>query len=312
MSRTGKPRFIYSPDYYCDIGAHVFPMRKFRLVRDALLADGDIRESDFLLPPAATREELALVHTERYLDDLFALRMTSRTIPSELPISDQIVRAFALSAGGTTRACLAALDNGLAMNLAGGFHHAFPDHAEGFCYINDVAVAVRILLNKDTIRRAAIVDLDVHQGNGTAFIFQGQPDVYTFSMHQENNYPVKQRSDLDIGLPDGIEDEEYIALLARALPDILDSHKPQLVVYLAGADPYEQDMLGGLGLTLEGLRRRDACVIDHCRRRAIPLAAVLAGGYAADVSDTIRIHHATARLIWETAEGKRPQWEGIR
>ena len=309
MTPNKQPRFIYSPDYYCDIGTHVFPMRKFALVRDALLADDDIHESDFLLPPAATRDELSLVHTERYIDDLFALRMTPRTIPSELPISDEIVRAFALSAGGTTSACLAALENELAMNLAGGFHHAFPDHAEGFCYINDVAVAIRVLRNKGIIRRAAIVDLDVHQGNGTAFIFQGEPDVYTFSMHQQNNYPIKQRSDLDIGLPDGIGNEEYIALLARALPDILDSHKPQLVIYLAGADPYEQDMLGGLSLTLEGFRRRDACVIDHCRRRAIPLVAVLAGGYAANMSDTIRIHHATARLIRETAEGKHPQWE---
>ena len=307
MSEPNRCCFVYSPGYYCDIGAHVFPMRKFREVRAALLADGDISASDFLIAAPAAAADLALVHTQRYLDDFLAARMTTRTLPSELPIAPDIVNAFVLSAGGTTLACRHALEYGFAMNLSGGFHHAFPDHAEGFCYINDVAVAVRVLRRDRAIERAAIIDLDVHQGNGTAFIFQCEPEVYTFSMHQENNYPAKQRSDRDIGLPDGIADGEYLALLDDAVTEILDSHRPELVVYLAGADSYRDDQLGGLCLTLEGLRRRDECVIEHCRRRGLPLAAVLAGGYAADLRDTVRIHHRTARLMWETAGGGGPQ-----
>jgi len=297
-------RFIYSPDYYCDIGAHVFPMRKFEAVQQALLAESDVREDDFLRPEPATREELSLVHTEAYLDDLFSLRWTHRTIPSELPISEEIVRAFALAAGGTTLACQCALETGFAMNLTGGFHHAFPDHAEGFCYINDIAVAIRVLQSRGLLKRAAVVDLDVHQGNGTAFIFQTEPSVFTFSMHQENNYPVKQRSDLDIGLDDGAGDEEYLALLERHLPDILDSHRPELVVYVAGADPYEHDLLGGLALTLDGLRQRDLCVIRHCATRSIPIAAVLGGGYAEDFADTVRIHATTGRLLLEASRDR--------
>lgn len=308
MSANSHCRFIYSPDYYCDIGAHVFPMRKFREVRAALLRDGDVGEGDFLVAERAAVEDLGLVHTPGYLDDFLAARMTSRTLSSELPLAPDIINAFALSAGGTTLACRCALADGLAMNLSGGFHHAFPDHAEGFCYINDVAVALRVLCGEKVIERAAVIDLDVHQGNGTAFIFQSEPAVYTFSMHQENNYPVKQRSDRDLGLPDGVTDDEYLAFLAEALPEVLDSHKPQLVVYLAGADPYEHDQLGGLSLTMEGMRRRDACVVDHCLRRGVSLAAVLAGGYAADLSDTVRIHYATARLLWEGAQGNRPEW----
>jgi len=298
-------RFIYAPEYYCDIGAHVFPMRKFEAVRRALLAGGEITERDFLRPEPSPRADLALVHTEAYLEDLFALRWTPRTIPSELPISDEIVRAFAFAAGGTTLACLCALDEGFAMNLTGGFHHAFPDHAEGFCYINDVAVALRVLKSRGMIRRAAVVDLDLHQGNGTAFIFQSEPAVFTFSMHQENNYPIKQRSDLDIGLDDGTGDEAYLRLLERSLPAILDSHRPELVVYLAGADPYERDLLGGLALTLDGLRRRDESVIRHCAERSIPVAVVLAGGYAEDFADTVRIHAMTGRLLWQASRNAR-------
>ena len=309
MIEKSRCCFIYSPQYYCDIGRHVFPMVKFKLVREMLLADGDIQESDFLIPEEATADELQLVHTEKYLDDLSSLRYTARTIPSELPISEEIVRAFRLAAGGTTLACLRALEDGASMNLTGGFHHAFPDHAEGFCYINDVAVALQVVKARDIIRRAAVVDLDVHQGNGTAFIFQSEPAVFTFSMHQENNYPVKQRSDLDIGLPDGIRDDDYLARLEDNLPRILDSHRPQVVVYLAGADPYEGDQLGGLGLSREGLRRRDACVISHCVRRNIPVTAVLAGGYAEEMEETVRIHHVTGRLLWEAGQEERQEGE---
>jgi acetoin utilization deacetylase AcuC-like enzyme len=292
-------RFVYAPEYYCDIGAHVFPMEKFRLVREALLIDPDIDEGAFLLPEEADDIALLRAHTEAYVDDLRCLRKSERTASSELPLSKEIVRAFRMAAGGSLLACRWALEHGVAMNLAGGFHHAFADHAEGFCYINDVAVAIRGLIAEGGISRALVVDLDVHQGNGTAVIFEDDPAVFTFSLHQENNYPAKRRSDCDVGLADGMGDAEYVHLLDENLGRILDSHQPDLVVYLAGADPYEKDQLGGLALTLDGLHRRDACVVDHCLGRRVPLAAVLAGGYALDVHDTVRIHHATARLLWE-------------
>jgi len=277
-------------------------MEKFERVYDALVRDGDIPQENFLSPEPASTEDVRLVHTQSYVDDLLALRQTARTLTSELPLSREIVRAYFMAAGGTTLACRRALADGLSMNLGGGFHHAFADHAEGFCYINDIAVAVRKVLQDGGVRRALVVDCDLHQGNGTAFIFQTDPSVFTFSMHQENNYPIKQRSDLDIGLNDGVSDSEYLGLLERHLPDILDSFRPQLVLYVAGADPYEEDQLGGLRLSLDGLRRRDRCVIGQCVGRNIPVAGVLAGGYARDLDDTIRIHHATARVPWEAGQ----------
>jgi acetoin utilization deacetylase AcuC-like enzyme len=308
MSRTtpstSRCRFVYTPEYEFDIGAHVFPTRKFKLVRDALLADGDIAEDAFLEAPAASDSQLLAVHTPEYLDDLKQAAVTERTAWSEMPLSEEIVHGFRLAAGGTLRACRWALEHGLALNLAGGFHHAFPDHAEGFCYINDVAVAVAVLLEEKRIARAAVIDCDVHQGNGTAVIFEARPAVFTFSMHQERNYPIKRRSDRDIGLADGTGDAEYLRFIDENLPLILDSHRPDLVLYLAGADVYQRDQLGGLALTLEGLKRRDACVIEQCRARRIPLAAALAGGYAVNLDDTVRIHCTTARLMWEAGRQK--------
>ena len=268
------------------------------------MKDGDIPPEQFLEPEPAALEDVRLAHTEAYTEDLAGLRYSSRMMTSELPLSGDIVRAYLLGTGGTILACRRALQDGLSVNLTGGFHHAFPDHAEGFCYINDVAVAIRRLKADGLIERAAVVDCDVHQGNGTAFIFQAEPSVFTFSMHQENNYPIKQRSDLDIGLPDGTGDEEYIAQLARHLPRVLDRSRPELVVYLAGVDPYRDDLLGGLGLTLEGLERRDELVVNECLQRAIPLAAVLAGGYAADTAQTVAAHRATCRVMWDAGQMK--------
>jgi len=292
-------RFVFSPEYFCDVGAHVFPMRKFALVRQALLASGRVYEADFLLPEPAPREDLALVHTDPYLDDFFGLRWTPRTSRSELPLTTEVVRAYTRAVGGTELAALAALESGFAMNLSGGFHHAFPDHAEGFCYLNDVAVAIRLLRSRRLIDRAMVVDLDVHQGNGTAFIFHAEPNVFTFSMHQESNYPVKQPGSLDLGLPDKTGDAEYLRVLVERLPPLLDSHRPELVVYVAGADPYEHDLLGGLALTRDGLRRRDAEVLHACARRRIPVAVVLGGGYAQALQDTVDLHAATGLLLWE-------------
>jgi acetoin utilization deacetylase AcuC-like enzyme len=291
--------FVYSPEYYCDIGAHVFPTEKYRLVHQALLEDGDIPAERFLAPEAASREDLLLVHTEEYVRDLFAFRHTARTRSSELPISEPIIRANLLGTGGTILCCRRALSEGLSMNLAGGFHHAFPDHAEGFCYVNDIAVAIRRIRADERAARVAVVDLDVHQGNATAFIFQSDPSVFTFSMHQENNYPAKQPGMLDVGLEDGIGDEEYLGLLDAHLPEVLDAFRPELVVYVAGVDPLAGDQLGGLALTLEGLRKRDDRVIGNCARRRIPMAGVLGGGYAQKTQDTVRAHHATCRAMWE-------------
>lgn len=296
--------FVYSPDYFCDIGAHVFPTVKFERVHALLRRDGDIPSDRFLTPQPASREDLELVHTRAYLDDLSALRRTPGTTRSELPLTEQIVRAYALAAGGTLLAARRALQHGLAANLGGGFHHAFAGHAEGFCYINDVAVAIRRLLADKAIRRAAVVDLDVHQGNGTAAIFATDPAVYTFSMHQEKNYPAKQRSTLDVGLDDGVEDGEYLDLLNTHLPAILDGFGPDLVLYVAGVDVYREDVLGGLALTLDGIRERDLCVVGHCVRRGIPLAATLAGGYAARLDDTLAAHHTLCRILWDTANGE--------
>jgi len=296
---SARCTFVYSPDYCCDIGAHVFPTEKYRLVHQALLEDGDIPAERFLAPEACSREDLLLVHSEEYVRDLLAFQHTARTRSSELPISEPIIRANLLGTGGTILCCRRALRDGLSMNLAGGFHHAFADHAEGFCYLNDIAIAIRRVRADGRAERVAVVDLDVHQGNGTAFIFLSDPSVFTFSMHQENLYPAKQPGMLDVALEDGLGDEDYLRLLDAHLPEVLDAFRPDLVVYLAGADTLKGDQLGGLALTLDGLRKRDERVIGNCLRRKIPVAGVLGGGYARNTQDTVRAHHATCRVMWE-------------
>jgi acetoin utilization deacetylase AcuC-like enzyme len=286
--------FVHSPRYEVDIGPHVFPVVKYRHVRESLIHAGLAADDDFAEPPPPSREDLLRVHTYAYLDDLEDLRPTHRTLYSELPITRAIIDAFTLAAGGSILAARHALASGACLHLGGGLHHAFADHAEGFCYVNDVAVAIRALQAEGAIERAAVIDLDVHQGNGTANIFSEDPTVFTYSVHQEHNYPLKQRSDRDVGLENGVDDVEYLAILDRDVPHILDTHRPQLVFYLAGADPYCEDQLGGLSLTRAGLRERDRRVIAWCRERGIPIAGALAGGYARFVTDTIAIHRATA------------------
>jgi acetoin utilization deacetylase AcuC-like enzyme len=205
------------------------------------------------------------------------------------------VRRSFLATGGTLAAARAALASGIASNLAGGTHHAFPDHGEGFCVLNDVAVTVRALRRDKLIARAAVVDCDVHQGNGTATIFEGDASVYTFSVHGAKNYPVfKARSTLDVELPDATGDEEYLRTLAEYLPRVL-AHRPDIVFYLGGADPYASDKLGRLSLSIAGLRARDEFVLSECRARGVPVATVMSGGYAADINDTVEIHCNTIR-----------------
>lgn len=287
---------VHSPSYACDIGPHVFPTAKYRLVVEALARDGVLAQTPVLEPEPATRTMLQRAHEDAYLGDLESLRISERTASSELPLSRDIVRAYVLAAGGTTLAAREALGAGVAVHVGGGFHHASPGHAEGFCYINDLAVAIRTLQAEGRIGRAAVVDLDVHQGNGTARIFADDDSVFTLSIHQENNYPVpKAVSDLDIGLEDGADDETYDAALSLALEKVW-AFAPELVLYVAGADPYVDDQLGGLALTFDGLERRDRRVIEGCATRGIPFAIALAGGYARRTEDTVRIHARTASL----------------
>lgn len=288
-------RFVYSDRYHFNIGVHVFPTDKYKLVKASLLNSGLAKESDFFEPPEPVIDDIRLVHTKEYVDDLLNLRWTSRTVRSELPLTWDIVYGYMLHTSGTILACRFALEDGIAMHIGGGFHHAFADHAEGFCYINDIAVAIKKLQKEGKIERVAVIDCDLHQGNGTARIFQDDPRVFTFSIHQEHLYPIKERSSWDIGLEDETGDEEYNQHLITAVPKIIAEHKPQFVIYVAGADPYIDDQLGTLRLTKRGLALRDRIVIENCHRKGIPVVPVLAGGYALNTQDTVEIHVNTAR-----------------
>jgi acetoin utilization deacetylase AcuC-like enzyme len=282
-------KLVFSEAYQVDLFGHVFPVEKYALIKERLLCTHAAAESDFVRAPRASLEDLARVHTRAYIDDLANLRMTHRTARSEMALTEEIVDAYVTAAGGTIEASVRALEDGVCVHLGGGYHHAYPDHAEGFCYVNDVAVAVRGVLYKGLAGRVCIIDCDLHQGNGTAFIFAQDPDVFTFSIHQEDNYPPKERSDLDIGLPDGAGDALYLERLG-IIGEVLDRHGPDLAYYLAGADPFLGDKLGGLALTKNGLKKRDILVFEECKRRSIPVCPVLAGGYATDVGDNVEIH----------------------
>lgn len=294
---------VWSPDYEVDIGAHVFPTAKYRLVRQALLDARIATEKDFILPGSASWEEVEAVHSREYVRKLRTGTLSvAEQMTLELPFTPALLRASLLCCGGTILTAREALRQGVAVHLGGGFHHAFRDHGEGFCLLNDVAVAAAELVEEETVSRCAVVDLDVHQGNGTAALFRDDPRVFTLSMHQERNYPVpKPPSDLDLGLEDGTGDETYLRLLAESLNEVMDRHRPQLVIYLAGADPYAEDQLGGLALSMEGLEERDRMVLTRCARAGAGVAVVLAGGYARNVEDTVTIHRRTvevAREIW--------------
>lgn len=287
---------VWSADYEVDIGTHVFPTRKYRLVKEKLVKEGTLEPPDLVQPSPASRQDLARVHSEAYLrkieDGDFTL---PEQLKLEVPFSPALRDAMTLCCGGTLEAARRALDRGVTAHLGGGFHHAFADHCEGFCLLNDVAVAARAVLAEGLVARVAVVDLDVHHGNGTAAIFAEDPAVFTFSMHQENNYPaVKPPGDLDVGLDDGTSDGRYLEILEENLGRVWEQ-RPELVLYLAGADPYREDQLGGLGLTLEGLRERDRTVLQACRGEGVPVAVTLAGGYAVDTDDTVEIHCGTVR-----------------
>jgi len=295
---------VWDPAYEVNIGPHVFPTRKYRLVRERLLAERVVPDAAFQRPSAVTDDDVRLVHTADYVAKLVdnALSLEERLV-LEVPFTPALRASMWLCAGGTFLTARHALAHGVAVHLGGGFHHAFPDHGEGFCLINDVAIAVRMLQRDGAIARALVVDLDVHHGNGTAAIFADDPRVYTFSMHQEHNYPFeKPPGDLDVGLEDATDDAEYLEVLGRLLPRVIHSHRPEVLFYLAGADPYADDQLGGLALTVRGLAARDALVLDTARAAAVPVAVTLAGGYARDEPDTVVIHCNTVRAA-QRAEG---------
>jgi acetoin utilization deacetylase AcuC-like enzyme len=282
---------------------HRFPIAKYELLRQCVVRDGLVSADRLRDPARASPETLRLVHTDGYI-----ARVTQGELaPDELrrlgfPWSERLVERSYRAVGGTCEAAQAALHEGVAMNLAGGTHHAFADRGEGFCVFNDVAVAIRMLQHERRIRRAAIIDLDVHQGHGTHAIFAGDASVFTFSMHGGRNYPfAKVAGCVDVELEDGTGDDEYLARLAAALPGVLTDAAPDLVVYLAGADPYVGDRLGRLGLSLEGLARRDAMVLAACREVGIPVAITIAGGYGRDIGATVQAHLNTVRVALDFA-----------
>jgi acetoin utilization deacetylase AcuC-like enzyme len=304
-------RVAYSERYYADIGeGHVFPIRKFELVRERLLAEGTLEVSQVSEPQAARVEDVLLVHTEDYVTRLRAGSLTAREIRRlGLPWSKALVRRSFLAAGGTLLAARWAMEAGVGSNLAGGTHHAFADHGEGFCVLNDVAIAIRVLKRDGLIGRAGVVDCDVHQGNATAQIFAEDESVFTFSMHGAKNYPLfKTRSTLDVELADGTGDESYMETLATNLPRVFE-HGPEIIFYLGGADPYEGDKLGRLSLSIGGLRARDELVLRECKRRGVPVVTVMSGGYAANIVDTVEIHCNTLRTVRRVYEDAKPDQE---
>jgi len=327
-------KLVYSDDYYLPIGSHVFPAVKYKRIHEQLIETGVAAIEDFVPPRPATDQDILLVHTPQYVEKLRTGTLSAREqLELEVPFSPELVRAFWLAAGGSMLAADYALNEGVAINIGGGFHHAFPDHGEGFCMIHDVAIAIRRMQRDDKIRRAMTVDCDVHQGNGTAAIFAGvripsdplpsvsspalnphKParmraahagDVFTISLHQENNYPAfKPPSSIDIDLPDEVGDHDYLAWLDNALSSGLRQFEPELICYIAGADPYREDQLGGLALTIEGLKKRDELVFRVAKARDIPVMVTFAGGYARKVEDTVTIHCNTVRAAKEVFAGQ--------
>jgi acetoin utilization deacetylase AcuC-like enzyme len=297
-------RLVYSEGYDLNLGDHVFPSKKYRWLHDRLVRTRFACPADFVGPEPATDEDMLLVHDAEWVAKLRSGTLTYQDILRlEIPYSRRMVEAFWLAAGGTILTARFAMESGLAFNVGGGFHHAFPDHGEGFCAINDIAVAIRRLQRDGVIRRAMVVDCDVHHGNGTAAIFGSDPSVFTLSIHQFNNYPSeKPPSSLDINLADGVGDAEYLNRLGNGYRAALSMFQPELVMYVAGADPYCEDQLGGLSLTFDGLKERDRLVIWTARSHKIPVAIVLAGGYAQSVEDTITIHANTAAVAKEVIE----------
>lgn len=292
-----RKRVVYSDAYDVDVGAHVFPTRKYKLIRERLIRRRLLSEDDFEIPDLASDEDLLLIHSKEYVNKLKQGALSfEEMFRLELPYSKELVQASYICVDGTIKSCTIALEKGAGVHLGGGFHHAFSDHGEGFCVFNDVAIAIKRNIKDKRITKAMVIDCDLHQGNGTADIFKNDKDVFTFSMHQQNNYPFyKPKSDLDIGLDDYTPDKVYLNKLQAHIPKIISYFKPQLILYVAGADPYKNDQIGNLALTIDGLSKRDEFIFETARNFNVPIAVVLAGGYAANVEDTITIHFNTIK-----------------
>lgn len=290
-------KFVYTSEYWMvDMGPHIFPVKKYRMLYEKIIALG-ARPEDFLKPEPASDDDLLLVHTPDYVNKVRSGNLSSLEAQSlEMPFSSQLIQFFLLMTGGTIKAAEEALKVGLAVHLGGGFHHAFPDHGEGFCLFNDVAVALEKMKQERRINRAMIVDGDLHQGNGTASIFSKKDYVFTFSIHQMDIYPDhKPGSSLDIGLWSGDNDEAYLEALQPHFPRLYEEYKPDLVIYIAGADPYQKDLLSGLDISAPGLKKRDRLIMESARRLKIPLVIVLGGGYADQIEETVEIHFNTIK-----------------
>jgi acetoin utilization deacetylase AcuC-like enzyme len=291
-------RAFYSDTFVLPLPeGHRFPMAKYARLRERLLECAVVQPADLREAPAAGWDDLRLVHTGSYVD-----AVASGTLSPEIerrigfPWSAHMVERARRSVGATIAATTTAIVDGCAANLAGGTHHAFADHGEGYCVFNDVAVAARVLQRDRALRRILVIDCDVHQGNGTAAIFAGDDDVFTVSLHGAKNFPFrKETSDLDVEFEDGTTDEPYLTVLAHTLTDVMVRHPPEFVFYLAGADPYEGDRLGRLKLTIDGLRRRDELVLSRCQQARVPVVITMSGGYAADVDAIVEIHTNTIR-----------------
>jgi acetoin utilization deacetylase AcuC-like enzyme len=286
-------RVSYHPDYWIPLPErHPFPMGKYPALHKILLQEDLIRPGDVHVPEECEVRDLQLVHTRTYVERALSGALEEGTEKRiGVPWTPALARRSRLSVQGTIDAARMALEDGIAANLAGGTHHAHAGRGEGYCVFNDVAVAIRVLQREQRIARALVVDLDVHQGNGTAAIFEGEESVFTFSMHGAKNFPLrKERSSLDLGLPDRCEDEDYLALLAEHLPDVCERARPDLVVYLAGVDVVQGDRFGRLAMTREGLAARDRLVLETVKARGLPLLLVLAGGYARTPEITADLH----------------------
>jgi len=297
-------KLIYHEGYDLNLGGHVFPSQKYRLIADRLASESIALPDDFLRPEPAADADILRVHTPEWVNKLKNGTLTpSDLMKLEVPYSVQLVDAFWLAAGGTILAAEAASLDGFGCNISGGFHHAYPNHGEGFCAIHDVAVAIRKMQADGIIRKAMVVDTDVHHGNGTAAIFAHDPSVFTLSIHQWNNYPaLKPPSTVDINMDDRTGDAEYLAALLPAVREGLEKFRPDMLFYVGGADPYKEDQLGGLSLTLNGLKIRDQSVFEEARKRGVPVVTTLAGGYARHVADTVYIHINTILAAKSVAE----------
>jgi acetoin utilization deacetylase AcuC-like enzyme len=283
---------------------HRFPMVKYSMLRERVARDGICGPGELLTPRAVTDQEILRAHAPDYLKRVASGTLTEKEVRRiGFPWSEKMVERSRRASGGTLSACLAALDEGFAANLAGGTHHAFSDKGEGYCVFNDSAIAARAVQAAGLAERVVVIDTDVHQGNGTAAILTGDPKVFTFSIHGANNFPFnKEESDLDAPLPDGAGDTEFLATLERCLQVALDAADADLAIYLAGADPFEKDRLGRLSVTKAGLAERDRIVLETCKERAIPVAITMAGGYARKVQDTVDVHFQSIRRAAELLE----------